>query len=262
MEITKVRFAYFTPIMLTRKIVYNIVSGASRGTPTEQCNLTAVKERERDISYAANELLIAALPSFGGRAPVLKPALLRNLHGNNTPAVAVVTYGNHGYGDTLLEMKEVLKEQGFVVFAGGAFVTMHSMVPKVGHGRPNFEDLNMARTFGGQIRDKLDAMESPQEIATLPGNTPFKPAPPPFTIVPQTNEKCVLCMQCHRWCPVDAIPYNDPNRTEADRCILCHGCIVRCPVKARTVEDAAFKERIQTYEANFAGNNLQSEVFI
>ena len=262
MEITKIRFAYFTPIMLTRKIIYNIVFGASRGTPTEQYNLTSVKERERHQEYASDELLIVGLPTFGGRMPVLQPPLLQNLYGNGSPAIVVVSYGVRGFDDTLLEMKAILQEQGFVVFAGAAFPTTHSMAPKVGAGRPNANDLQLARTFGGQFRDKLSAAKTLEEIAILPGNTPFKPVPPPFNFVPVTNTECVLCMQCHRWCPVDAIPYNDPNHTEKDKCILCHGCIVRCPVKARNVMEEDFQHKIEQFEDTFAQTHKEPEIFL
>lgn len=261
-NISKIKFAYFTPIMLTRQVVYNIVAGFGPTVPNRQCNLTAAAEREKPHELAPDELLIAAVPTFGGRVPILEPALLRNLHGNGSPAVVVVTYGARGYDDTLLEMKAILEEQGFVVIGGGAFVTMHSVAPRLGAGRPNADDLAKAREFGSLLRERVAQMPQPEEYPSLPGNIPFKDAPPFSPLTPTTNDACVLCMQCYRWCPVDAIPYNDPNMTHADRCILCHGCIVRCPVKARQVADETFQQRIAGLENSFAGNQPESEIFL
>lgn len=261
-KIAKIRFAYFTPIMLTRQIAYNIASGAGQGAATQQINLTSVAERQKQQEYAPDELLIAAVPTFGGRIPVLDPPLLHNLHGNGSPAVVVVTYGARGYDDTLVEMQDLLTQQGFVVIGGAAFVTMHALSPQVGKGRPNTQDLLMARSFGSQIREKLQEMPQPAALNQLPGNRPYKPAPPPSPLAPSTDEQCVLCMQCYRWCPVDAIPYNDPNKTHADKCILCHGCIVRCPVKARTVTDSAFQGRVSQLEENFGAHQPMPETFL
>ncbi|NLW78731.1 MAG: hypothetical protein GXY32_04890 [Ruminococcaceae bacterium] len=261
-KISKVRLAYFTPIMLTRTLVYNIAFGVGKGLPNEQYNLTSVKERERLHTLAEDELLIAALPTFGGRAPVMEPPLFRNLRGSNTPAVVMVTYGARGYDDTLLETQAILHEQGFVVFAGAAFITRHALSPLVGQGRPNMQDTQTARAFAQQVLETLEGAEQMEAYTGFPGNTPYKPLPPPSGLTPTTNEKCVLCMQCFRWCPVDAIPYNDPNHTVAGRCILCHGCIVRCPVKARTVEDEGFRQRVAQLEETCAGLAPEPELFI
>ena len=262
MHISKIRFAYFTPIKVTRKVVYNVAYGLGKGLQSEQHNLTESAERRREYQCASDELFIAALPTFGGRVPVIDPPLLRNFHGNNTPAVVIVTYGCRAYEDTLVEMQAILKEQGFITIGGAAFASVHSMAPQVGAGRPDANDLASARTFGEQIRARLEEMEQPVPYDKLPGNIPFKDLPQPMNLAPTTNEKCVLCMQCYRWCPTDAIPYNDPNSTDKDRCILCHGCIVRCPVNARTVTDEAFQARISGFVSQFGGNHPESEVYL
>lgn len=261
MEIKKIHFAYFTPTQVTRRYVYCVASGMSNGIPTAQYNLTSVKERHEQHSLEKDELLIVALPSFGGRVPRISPALLRNFWGQDTPAVAITTYGNRGYDDTLLEMQDILKEQGFVTVAGAAFVSVHALSAKVGAGRPNADDLQAAKLFGTQVREKLDAAESIESIP-LPGNIPFKELPPPSNFSPITNDKCVLCMQCFRWCPGDAITYNNPNETDVTKCILCHGCVVRCPVQARQVVNEPFLQRVQQLEATFADVYCQPEVFL
>lgn len=44
------------------------------------------------------------------------------MKGNNTPAIIAAVYGNRHYDDALLQMKDILTEQGFYVIAAGAFI--------------------------------------------------------------------------------------------------------------------------------------------
>ena len=262
MKIKKIKFAYFTPIQMTRRYVYCVAAGMSNGIPTEQYNLTAVAERSKQHYFEPDEMLIAALPSFGGRIPQVAPALLRNLHGQGTPAVVIVTYGNRGYDDTLLEMQNILQEQGFVIVGGAALVSVHALSEKVGAGRPDAADLAFARDFGVQIRQKVEAMGETPVSMEMPGNTPLKDLPPKMGFSPITNDKCVLCMQCFRWCPTDAITYDNPNETDASRCVMCFGCVTRCPVDARQVVNQPFLDRIKQLEENFSGKRCEPEMFL
>ncbi len=262
MEIKKIKFAYFTPIQVTRRYVYCVAAGMSAGIPTEQFNLTAVEERHKQHEFAQDELLIAALPSFGGRVPKVMPELLRNLKGAGTPAALLVTYGNRGYDDTLLEMQQILQEQGFVVVGGAALVSVHALSGKVGEGRPDASDLAFAREFGAQIRQKVEAMEGLPEEMVMPGNLPLKEAPPKMGFSPVTNDKCVLCMQCFRWCPTGAITYNNPNETDISKCVMCYGCVTRCPVDARQVTNQPFLDRVAQLEENFSGVRCEPEMFV
>ncbi len=47
--------------------------------------------------------------------------MAKNLKGDYTPAVIAAVYGNRHYDDALLQMKDILTEQGYVVIAGGHF---------------------------------------------------------------------------------------------------------------------------------------------
>ncbi len=60
--------------------------------------------------------------------------------GNQTPAIAVVTYGNRDYEDALLELQTILEQNGFVVIGAAALIAEHSIVHSVGHDRPDEAD--------------------------------------------------------------------------------------------------------------------------
>ena len=67
------------------------------------------------------------VPSYAGRVPItFKRTFLVKLKGNNALAIVVVTYGNRAQEDTLIELFDMAKEQGFRILAGSAVVTEHS----------------------------------------------------------------------------------------------------------------------------------------
>lgn len=66
--------------------------------------------------------------------------------------MAVVVYGNRDYEDALLELHDILSENGFVVVAAGAFVARHSIFPDVAAGRPDRDDLDRMAEFAERVR--------------------------------------------------------------------------------------------------------------
>ncbi len=62
---------------------------------------------------------------------------INKIKGNGAKAVAVVVYGNRDYDDTLLELKNVLEENGFVVGAMVAAIAEHSIARNLAAGRPD-----------------------------------------------------------------------------------------------------------------------------
>src|SRR5512143_2578043 len=104
MRIIKVSAVYFSPTGTTRRTVHAIAEGT--GMPFSPEDLT-LPERRRNFSrsFAADELVIVGLPVYAGRLPRNLEDFFEGLHGNSTPAVAVVVYGNRDYNDALLELK-------------------------------------------------------------------------------------------------------------------------------------------------------------
>ncbi len=66
-----------------------------------------------------------------------------------------------------------------------------------------------------------------------------------------TDEECIACGTCARWCPEDAIEVEDVARIDYDRCIGCGECVSVCPVGAVGIswnESAeAFNEKMVEY---------------
>ena len=90
--------------------------------------------RERNGPYSVCRV-------YAGRIPAISAESLRHFTGKHTPAIIVCTYGNRAYDDALLELRDIVEEQGFIVVSAGAFIAQHSIFPHVGTGRPDIRDI-------------------------------------------------------------------------------------------------------------------------
>ena len=134
---------YFSPTGGTKKAGMLLCEGIS--WDVEAVDLGKKEEAPREPE---GDLVVAAMPVFGGRIPGVAAEKLRTLNGKGKKAVAVAVYGNRAYEDALLELKDILEECGFEVTAAVALVAQHSMVPEVGAGRPDEEDQKEILEFG------------------------------------------------------------------------------------------------------------------
>ena len=92
---------------------------------------------------------------------------MRRVKGDGTPAVLVVVYGNREFEDALIELRDLMVEQGFRPVAGAAFIGEHSFsndATPIALGRPDAEDLVKARAFGEEVRTTLDRHEKYSEL--------------------------------------------------------------------------------------------------
>lgn len=184
-----------------------------------------------EYRFTENDLVVFAAPVYGGRLPRLAAERLKAVRGDGALAVAVAVYGNRDYDDALLELKDILGEDGFTVVACAAFIGEHTYSAKFGTGRPDEKDAEIARAFGRAIAEKLEA-GAPYADVQVKGNRPYKPLPASHP-VPLCSDDCVLCGACAKSCPAGAIPENEPNTTDGEICIACGRCIRICPTQAR-----------------------------
>ena len=223
----KVDIVYFSGSGTTREIARQLAEELAGAVAEHDLVRNPPQE---DCAFGSDEAVVFALPVYGGRLPGVCVDMLRKFHGAGTRAVAVVVYGNRAFDDALLELSDVLDEQGFVTVAAAAFVAQHSLFPKVAAGRPDASDRGKISEFARRCEDALTAGEARR--VEVPGNRPYVQAGA-VSLQPSGNARCNGCDTCARLCPTGAIDAADPRKTDKSRCIACTACIAACPQGAR-----------------------------
>ena len=226
----KINIAYFSATNTTQAIVTAV--GRVISTDTLNYNLTN-KPLVEDLSIPSDEMLLVGMPVYGGRIPNVAVKSLQRFKGNHTPAIIIAVYGNREFEDALVEMQDILEDNGFSILAAGAFIAQHSVFPHTAKGRPDKGDYEKITVFAEHCKKLLEqgSLATTQRIQ-LPGNHPYKiPGNIPLKVV--TDSTCLACQTCIRTCPVQAIPKDNPRVTDYEKCIHCGRCIYVCPTKAR-----------------------------
>lgn len=237
---------FFSPTGTTGRIL-DAVSKGYGNSPIKTFDLTLPEKNTENFQGRSDQLTIFGVPVYEGRVAQTAVERIKRFRAEKAPAVAVVLYGNRDFEDALLELSDLIREQGFLPVAAGAFIGEHSFARKdrpMANGRPDDRDIEAAVTFGEKIRAKLDGLASGSQESGLvnpPGKRPYveydrtemkkKSA---STLI----DRCTLCTECEQVCPVGAITVeNDIIHTDADACILCNACVKKCPSEARVVND-------------------------
>ncbi len=230
MKINKVYSAYFSATYSTKRVVNGIAGRL--GIVQSEIDITN-KVPEHEMVLDGNSLLVVGVPVYGGRIPASSVPGLKAIKGNGTPAVLVNVYGNRDYDDALVELYDMMKDNGFIPVAASAVIAGHCIFPKVASGRPDAEDWAKINAFCEDVKKAL-AEYRPGEEAALPlkGNRPYKKHGG-VPIHPSAGKECNECGICAKLCPFGAIPSDNPRRTDTGRCVSCCRCISVCPQNAR-----------------------------
>ena len=226
---------FFSPTGGTRKVA-EILGNAMHVDQT--IDFTPASVKLNSITPGTEDICLVTIPSFGGRIPFSATDKLKTLKASGAKAIIVTTFGNRAIDDTLLEMKDILTQNGFCCIAAIEAVTEHSFVRKFGAGRPDTQDQIELRSFAELILQRIANTNT--NSVEVPGKRPYKD----FKGVPfhpaVDEKKCVSCGICATRCPADAIPRDNPKITLADRCITCMACVTNCPESARNLTDEIF----------------------
>ena len=215
----------FSPTGGTEKVAH-IIGKQWSGNPAK-IDLSDAKADFTKCEITEQDMVLIAMPSFGGRAPAIAIERLKQIAGNGAKCTLVCVYGNRAYEDTLVEMEDAAKECGFQVIAAIAAVAEHSIMPQYAANRPDASDQKQLTDYANQIAGRAGIASS------MPGNRPYKKAGG-AGLVPKPDKSCVKCGACAETCPVQAI---DPANFTANAkvCISCMRCMKQCPKNARKV---------------------------
>ena len=224
---------YFSPTGGTKKVA-DLIS-RQFDCETIELDLSNRMEDFSKFTFSEKDLCIVAVPSFGGRVPMVAMSHIKKLNGNGSKVILVATYGNRAYEDVLLELKDTLTTLGFFCIAAIASVTEHSIMHQFATGRPDSQDKKELIKFSDEIKEALKHSKATKDLY-VPGNNPYKEYKV-IPLVPEARQECMRCGICAIKCPVNAISEENPILVEKEKCISCMRCIVVCPNKARGVNE-------------------------
>lgn len=243
----------FSPTGGTEKVADIIAS--SMGKVGKTIDLT--KRYLPHTSLSPDDTVIIAVPSYSGRVPALAVERLKYVSGNDAKAILVVVYGNRAYEDTLVELEDVTKGQGFKIVAAISAVAKHSIASTIAVCRPDEKDQKLLNEFGIKIAEKL--AKGIDAAPAIPGNRPFrKEGNGP---VPETSGNCNLCETCARECPSGAISMDNPKIVDSNICIGCMRCVEICPENAKSLSPIVFQQISQMLE-KLCATRKEPELFV
>ncbi len=229
----KLSKVYFSPSGSTEKIVNEVAKHFNMNR--ENYDLLSF-DSTKDFK---DELVIIGIPVFNGRIPKLACKRLSKMKGNNTKAIVVLNYGNMEYGDALLELTELLKENRFKIVGVATTVSQHSLFNEIGHNRPDETDMAKINEFSRKIVEKLEN-NTDNEIF-VSGYKPYPEYTTPQFSVSCNDELCTDCLDCYYTCPEEAIMENNPRMTKINDCSRCSTCINVCPEGARSFSGPSYE---------------------
>lgn len=250
MNINSINLVHFSPVCHTRRISQLICKELAKNLGiSKQAEYDITKPTSHTVEIGASNLVILAVPVFGGRVPKLAIKHLRSFRGEGTPAILVVSYGNRAFEDALLELKDVAAELDFRPLAAAACIAEHTIVPSIAFGRPDDADIQSISDFSDSVSKLLSTSKlcNLPDIV-LPGNRPYKEYSQ-MTLPQHVDENCVKCGKCANECPASAISASDPSQMNINKCFCCMRCINICPMQARHPDKAFINSVFEILDA-------------
>ena len=262
MEIKKVYALYFSPAGTTRKLTDTLAAAlaASFEVEIETIDITNPAAREETHAFAAGELVVCGSPTYAGKLPnKLLPYWKGSLQGNGALAVALVTFGNRAFDNSLAELCACLEADGFHTVGAGAFACRHVFSDVLAAGRPDKDDFAELAKLGAAVATRIakaNEYPAPPEVpgdADAPYYIPKGADGEPKNFLkakPKTSDECIQCGVCVAVCPMGSIDPQDVSSVPG-LCIKCHACVRECPMGAKYFDDEAFLSHKAMLEQNF-----------
>ena len=281
MKINKIWKIYFSATGTTEKVVCAIANQLVKcfneteieeAVYSETFDFTLPSARNSFPEIAKNDLVVFGVPTYAGRVPNLLLKYLDTIQGNGALAVPVVTFGNRAFDNALIELRNILENHGFKTIAAGAFVCEHSFSYTLAAGRPDENDIALAKNFAEAIYNKVSEIDLnlyKHEPVLVDGDENagyYQPKTDEGTpidirkVKPKTDVNCTKCGTCAKVCPMGSISFDDFSIVSGV-CIKCCACIKRCPANAKYFDDPGYLYHKVQVERNFA-RPTENKIFI
>ena len=277
MEIKTVWAVYFSATGTTQKVVTTLAGDIARalGVPCEEKTFNAPASRKEAMEFAAGDLVVLGVPVYAGRVPnLIMPYVKDMIHGNGALAVPVVLYGNRNFDDGLMELRNLMRDNGFHPVSAAAIVGEHSFSKTLGAGRPDADDMALVAKLAAETVAKVQNLtEAPAEAVAVEGCDPIRPYYTPrdrhgepihdfLKAKPMTDpDKCVKCGLCAKLCPMGSIDPADFSNV-AGKCIKCCACVKKCPTGAKYFDHEGYLYHQHELEDVYGGRRAESKIFL
>lgn len=262
-SIKNIKAVFFSPTGNTKRVVEQLSAQFSQklSVPVEVDDFTLPAAHIDIRTYSPEDLVIFGVPTYAGRIPnKVLPFVQTLFKGNQTRTIAVVTFGNRSFDNSLSELASELEKNHFSVVAAGAVVCKHAFA-EIGIGRPDTTDQERIAAFADTAFKKLQKSEKPLPNASIKRNealtayyVPLGTDGKPVNFLkakPVTDKaKCDNCGVCAVVCPMGSIDKNDVSLVPGI-CIKCQACIVHCHTKAKSFNDPLFLSHKAMLERNY-----------
>ena len=262
MNIRRVCAVYFSPAGSTRRLTATLAHAFAESfdAPMEVVDITLPAAREETHAFGEGDLVVCGSPTYAGKLPnKILPYWKEGLAGNGALAVALVTFGNRAYDNSLAELCACLAADGFHIAGAGAFACRHVFSETLGAQRPDALDFAELAKFGAATAVRIAKAYEPPAAPEVPGDadapyyTPCGTDGEPKVFLkakPKTSESCTRCGVCAALCPMGAIDPDDVCSVPG-LCVKCHACVRECPVGAKYFDDPAFLSHKAMLEQTF-----------
>lgn len=277
MKINQVWAVTFSPTGTTKKVVCHLSQSIAQELDAswQEYSFNLPEVRQHDLSFGPSDLVVFGVPVYAGRVPnQMLPFIRDQIHGNGALALPVVLFGNRSFDDGLMELRNILVDNGFHPIAAGAFVGQHSFSEILGAGRPDGQDMALVQELAVKTIQKVrNLKEPPATPVAVEGQYPIRPYYIPkdsqgeplkdfLKAKPVTNlNKCINCGLCARICPMGSIDFNDFSLVTG-KCIKCCACIRDCPTGAKYFDNESFLFHRKDLEDRYAGVRAESRIFL
>lgn len=242
---------YFTGTDRTKIIINTMANRLAKDLDIDEIldyNFTTKGARKAPPKFQPKDLVLCGLPTIAGRVPNLMLPYLERIQGNGAKGIAIMTFGNRSYDDSLMELYQIMKAQDIQVLAGGAFVGEHSFSKILAKGRPDLKDLEICDEFAQKVGEKIKNKDWSEP--KIKGNWPLSPYYTPRDrhgkgidirkVKPKTKRNlCIDCKICAEVCPMEAIDHKDVSQVPGI-CMKCCACEKKCPTRAKYFDDPGY----------------------
>lgn len=264
MQINRVNVVYYSATGNTRKVALNLGKQIAKalGVPMEEMNYAPPLVRKKHYSFSSDDLVLFATPVYAGRVPnKMLPFVESGFTGGDALAVPVIIFGNRNFDNGLIELRNLLEQNGFHTVAAAAVATSHVFSDAISPGRPDTADWAVLNQFAADVASRVTALSEYPAPVEVPGDNPplvyYTPLgvdgkPTMFLKAkPQTHDgMCDACGICVAACPMDAISAEDPTQVPGT-CIKCQACVKICPTNAKYFADENFLSHVKMLEQNY-----------